>query len=297
MISIHKCPICKGTDIRQVYNCTDYTVSKKQFDIKECTSCTFRFTSPRPNDSDLGQYYLSADYISHNNEAKKLVDKIYLIARSYTLQWKRKLIDTINNDPSAKRLLDYGCGTGSFLNHMSRNGWTTTGLEPSVQARKVAEQQTGQKIYSDITDITQDQFEIVTLWHVLEHIPQLHQTIEQLKALLTANGKLIIAVPNHKSLEANKFKEHWAGYDVPRHLCHFNQATMNKLMIQHGLRIASIVPMKLDSYYISLLSQKYLNNNYPSILHLPKAVMMGFRSNLAARTNNEYSSLIYVISK
>lgn len=297
MISINECPICNGSKIKPVFQCKDYTVTNKLFEIKECTDCTFRFTSPRPTDRDLGQYYLSNDYISHSNEAKKLTDKIYLLARNYTLGWKRKLIDSLNFEQPTKRLLDYGCGTGSFLNHMIQHGWTATGLEPSEQARQIAERLTGQKLISSLAELENQEFDIITLWHVLEHVPLLHQTIDQLKGILATNGRLIVAVPNYKAHEEETFKNHWAGYDVPRHLWHFNQVTMAKLMTQHGLRIARTVPLKLDAYYISLLSEKYFNNNQQSLIHLPKAFFKGLQSNLSARRTNEYSSLIYVITK
>jgi len=297
MIELKECPLCKANTFQTVTTCKDNTLTNELFQIQECSSCTLRLTNPRPEQSDLPRYYLSDDYISHSNKATTIMDRVYLIARSYTLRWKQHIIEQLLRPSQTKKLLDVGCGTGAFLTHMIKNGWNGNGTEPSENAREIAEQSAKIKIYPELDSITNDRYDVITLWHVLEHIPNLDQTISKLKTLLTEPGKLIIAVPNYNSNESKHYKHNWAGYDVPRHLWHFSQSAMTTLTKKHGLRIAKIIPMKLDAYYISLLSERYQNESRPSVLHYPKAIIRGLLSNRSARKTSEYSSLIYVINK
>jgi 2-polyprenyl-3-methyl-5-hydroxy-6-metoxy-1,4-benzoquinol methylase len=257
--------------------------------------CTFRITSPRPEDSRIGKYYLSENYISHAAAAKSIFDRIYLIARKYALKTKQRLIEQ-NSIRTKNNLLDYGCGTGSFLNHMRHVGWNVEGVEPSEIARTIIKKQSHINVSPDIESITKNNFDVITLWHVLEHVSNLDYVLQQLYLRLSDHGIIIVAVPNHKSWDGEKYQQHWAGYDVPRHLWHFSQQTMNSIVAKNGLKIEQTLPMKLDAYYISLLSEKY-KTGASTIGGAINALINGFRSNITARKNNEYSSLIYILKK
>jgi 2-polyprenyl-3-methyl-5-hydroxy-6-metoxy-1,4-benzoquinol methylase len=251
-------------------------------------------TNPRPEDDHISSYYQSQDYISHTNKASSLIDWIYLRARKYTLSWKLRIINTASS--KSKTLLDYGCGTGAFLQYCQQHDWNVQGIEPSAEARSMASKIVGRNIVPDINQLTDLTYDVITLWHVLEHVPDLNGTIQKLKDKLTDNGTMFIAVPNHTSWDGKRYREHWAGYDVPRHLWHFSQSTMKTLFAKNDLKVVGILPMKLDAYYISLLSEKYKRQN-TSVGGMITAFVNGFRSNLNANHNNEYSSLIYVIKK
>ena len=297
MLAITQCPICQGKNFSEYLHCTDYTVSHETFTIVKCNSCGFLLTSPRPNDSDLGKYYLSDDYISHSNKSTSLVDQIYKISRSFTLKWKINLVKSnLNfNENATPRLLDFGCGTGEFLLKSKQHGFHVTGVEPSSIARDQATSLIQEKVSPDITN-AEGTFDVITLWHVLEHIPDLNTIIEQLRSRLSKNGTMFIAVPNHQSLDAKIYKAQWAGYDVPRHLWHFNQATMTMLLKNHSLKLEKVIPMKLDAFYVSLLSEKYRNNKN-SLAGMTSAFLNGIKSNRTAKTNKEFSSLIYIARK
>jgi predicted SAM-dependent methyltransferase len=128
------------------------------------------------------------------------------------------------------------------------------------------------------------------MWHVLEHVPDLNNRIEEIKSLLKQSGVLLIAVPNSSALDALHYKQYWAAYDVPRHLYHFTPITMQKLFTKHGFVLAQTLPMHFDSFYVSLLSEKYMHGKSRVI----PAVINGVRSNLSAMNSGNYSSLIYV---
>ena len=287
MDEITACPICSNARLTTSLRCKDHTVSLEEFSILRCPLCDLGITSPRPR--QLEKYYASNNYISHTSSGKGIINKLYLIARRYTLNRKLKLINRFSARGS---LLDYGCGTGDFLRQCERASWSVTGVEPSERALKLAKT-ASVHVYRELPE--NKIYDIITLWHVLEHVPDLNHIVEKLKGCLAENGTLFIAVPNMKSHDAKHYNSIWAGYDVPRHLWHFSPTAMKKLLEKHALRFIDTKPMKLDSYYVSILSEKYSNNS--SFMALIKGVFNGFFSNISARKTGHYSSLIYIAKK
>ncbi len=280
------CPICNSDKSKLHLTVKDYTVSQKKFDIIKCNKCDFLYTNPRPNIESLGAYYKSDNYISHTNKSNNPINIVYKLARTQTLKWKFNLA----NKSNPKSLLDYGCGTGHFLNYCAKKGIDINGFEPDKDARNIAKESLEESIFSDTNEIN-TKFDAITLWHVLEHIPNLNEVLDWLKSHLTKNGKLIIAVPNPDSYDAALFKEHWAAYDVPRHLYHFTKDTLTQLANKHSFCVEYIHPMKLDSFYVSLLSNQHQFARSKPI----KSFLNGFKSNTYAKKDMNYSSLIYVL--
>jgi 2-polyprenyl-3-methyl-5-hydroxy-6-metoxy-1,4-benzoquinol methylase len=188
--------------------------------------------------------------------------------------------------------MDYGCGTGDFLLTCKEKGYQIFGVEPSRKARVEASGKLGRVVNSNLDSLGERKFDSITLWHVLEHVPDIKTTIATLKSHLNQKGTLIIAVPNHKSYDAKKYKQYWAGYDLPRHLWHFDQEILVKIIENAGLQFEKVIPMKLDSYYVSILSSKYMPGN--KLINLLKSFKNGLLSNMSAKITNEYSSLIYI---
>lgn len=289
------CPVCASTELRAVLQVKDYTVSGERFTVTECNSCTLRFTQDVPDAITIAPYYKSENYISHTNTVKGLVNRLYHFVRKRTLIGKRRLLTRVTG-LSQGNLLDMGSGTGAFLGEMKSNGWSTTGLEPDPDARKVAKETYGIELskLELLSSLPANSFDAITLWHVLEHVHQLGDTLRQLKAVLKNTGKLIIAVPNYTAIDESIYKEHWAAYDVPRHLYHFSPQSIKELMEKNGLKVDAYKPMWYDSFYISMLSSKYKNGRIKWI----SACWNGLRSNMAAlKDTKKCSSVIYVISK
>jgi SAM-dependent methyltransferase len=289
------CPVCASESIKNIFQANDHTVSRSLFPVAECAQCTLRFTQDVPDAAAMIPYYKAAAYISHTNTSKGLINRLYQIVRKRTLVKKRKLVQEYSGLKKG-RLLDVGSGTGAFVAEMKKNGWEVTGLEPDEDARKMA-----RKVFHlDLDDtatfyqMAPGSFDVITLWHVLEHVHDLSAYVEQLKNLLDKNGKLLVAVPNYTALDASIYQEDWAAYDVPRHLYHFSPASMKWLMEAHGLRIHSYLPMWYDSFYISLLSSKNKDGRTRWI----SALINGLRSNLKAMSDpKKCSSVIYVIER
>lgn len=289
------CPVCGSAKISNVLTVKDHTVSHQSFVVMECRECTLRFTQDVPDATAIAPYYKSENYISHTNTSKGLINRLYQSVRKRTLKQKRKLLQK-QLGMQQGRLLDVGSGTGAFAKYMQDNGWKITGLEPDADARKVASDVNG-LILDDISrfyDLTPHSFDAITLWHVMEHVHDLHRYVQQLRELLVSNGKLFVAVPNYTSRDAGVYQEHWAAYDVPRHLYHFSPQSMKVLMEKNGLKITAYKPMWYDSFYISLLSSQYKHGK----ANLAGAFMNGLRSNIRAMGDvHRCSSVIYVMGK
>ena len=272
--------------------CKDHLVSEESFALVECQNCQLLYTNPRPTQENLPKYYQSQDYISHTSKANNLTNIVYKIARFYTIRRKYKLITKYQQ---TGKILDYGCGTGNLLRYFQNKNWSVKGVEPDPNARHIATKENKLEVIENINKIgKEEKFDVIMLWHVMEHIADLKKTARKLVRHLEDNGIMIIAVPNHKSYDAAYYKENWAGYDVPRHLYHFNQLNIKELFTKMKVKLKETHPMKLDPYYVALLSEKNIGkpNNYL------KAIKIGYRSNKAAIQNdNNFSSIIYVVKK
>jgi len=275
-------------------SCIDYTVSGEKFNLLKDSEADFLITSPRPLAKDLMAYYENDNYISHTDKKNTLFDKIYQKVRFYTTKSKVKKISKIKIN--IKNILDVGCGTGDFLNACLQKKWQVFGVEPHNNARAIAQKKIKKNcLYNSIETLEQQKpnqkFDVITLWHVLEHIPNLDSYIKSLKRLLEPDGILIIAVPNFLSFDAQYYKSFWAAYDVPRHLWHFSPKAIKLLFKKVDLQVAAIWPMVFDSFYISFLSEK----NKTGKQNIVSASFIGFWSNMKAFFSKNYSSLTYVL--
>ena len=293
MILLDKCPVCSGNSLDKLLECYDFTASKENFTIVSCGTCNFTFTNPRPLDKKLGDYYKSDMYISHTNNTKGLFNWMYQTVRNYAIGTKVSLLKSIKKTGTH---LDIGCGTGEFLNSCKLAGFTTKGIEPSELARNQAINNHGLNISSntDLSQYTDQEFDSISMWHVLEHVPALNETIKQFDRLLKPDGKIIIAVPNHKSWDATFYKEFWAAWDVPIHLWHFSTETIQQLFKNSNFSLEKTKPMIFDSFYVSLLSEEFKTGKKNFIT----GFIIGFISNLAGLFSKRgHSSAIYVFKK
>jgi predicted SAM-dependent methyltransferase len=169
-----------------------------------------------------------------------------------------------------------------------------SGIEPDPDARAAAQRLHGiaLKTEQSLKEFNAASFSVITLWHVLEHLHDLNDNISSIKRLLKDSGKLIVAVPNHTSYDAQYYKEYWAAYDVPRHLYHFNPDSIGRLFEKHGFVLETTKPMKWDAYYVSMLSEKYKSGSTNYL----NSFFRAFVSNARAH-HSRFSSQIYILSK
>lgn len=285
-----KCPSCNSENTNLVYKTKDYFLTQDDFDIYNCKDCKITFTSPFPN--NLSKYYETTEYLSHDTENNGILGKVYNYLRNINIRNKYNIVTKYINKGS---ILDIGSGTGELLNYFKNNNWQTQGVEPSEKARQYAISKHNLNIVDEpeLTRLTKSSYDVISMWHVLEHVPDINKRIVNISQLLKKNGVIIIAVPNINSPDSQYYKEHWAALDVPRHLYHFSKESMKILLEQHKFQIIDHYPMKMDAYYVSMLSEKYLKRKTIWI----NAILRGFISNLKARKNNNYSSMIFVVKR
>lgn len=287
--SLTNCPVCAETRFSPCLTATDYLVSRAEFAIMQCDTCRFRFTNPRPTANSIGAFYESADYVSHHDDGRGLMDVAYRTVRSVALKQKVRLITAQHGGPG--QLLDVGCGTGAFLAEAAQTGWQIAGVEPDPDAANRAAQRTNAVILPDVFTLPDDfRADVITFWHVLEHVHRLSETIERGAALLNPGGKILIAVPNPDSLDARQFGRFWAAYDLPRHLYHFTPDTITRLFAKHGLALQHRQGMPFDAFYIALISNRYKTGSSNPV----GSLLTGLRSNLKAAQDGNFSSNIYV---
>ncbi len=268
----------------------DFTVSQEVFSLYYNRTYDLLMTDPIPTKEVLGNYYQSENYISHTDGKRNLFERIYQGVKKVAL---RKKVDLLfKQTKTVGALLDIGCGTGDFLVEAKNRGWTVNGYEPNEKARDLAKEKK-LDVVDYLKELPDHSFDVITLWHVLEHIPNLQEQIIELNRLLKPDGKLILAVPNYKSYDALYYKEYWAAFDVPRHIWHFSQKAIDRIFTPFDFKVDELQPMLFDSFYVSLLSEQYKTGKKNWI----KAFFIGLRSNVEARNSMEYSSLIYCLSK
>ena len=266
----------------------DYSVSKETFALLYNKEYDLLKTHPFPDLSVLPKYYESEDYISHTDGKRTFFEKIYHFVKKRAIKNKVKLINSYHKNKGA--LLDVGCGTGDFLVEAQNQGWKATGYEPNEAAKKLTNSKNVSTI-DDLVSLSANSFDVITLWHVLEHVPNLEEYIKNLKKLLKPSGTLIVAVPNYKSYDAIYYKRHWAAYDVPRHLWHFSKKSIKRLFSDVDMNLACVLPMWFDSFYVSMLSEKHKTGK----INFIKAIFIGLRSNCVGLFKKEFSSHIYVL--
>jgi SAM-dependent methyltransferase len=293
MEKLKACLVCGHTEFTKELTCKDYVATGESFDLQRCESCGFLFTNPRPAPQEIGPYYQSDRYVSHagNKRGFSFMYKVYDWVRDYSINKKLAHIKTYHKKGA---LMDLGCGLGYFLDGVVKDGtFEALGVDISDDAIDYVKNRFGYHVKneSQLNSITPHLFDVITQWHVLEHVHLLNERMQQLKSLLKADGTMFIAVPNSDSWDARHYKQFWDGYDVPRHLYHFNRKSFNLLMEKHGFKVVETRSMPFDAPYISMRSEVHRGNN----LEMLRGAISGLRSTFSAMKNNDHSSLLFVV--
>jgi 2-polyprenyl-3-methyl-5-hydroxy-6-metoxy-1,4-benzoquinol methylase len=296
IVTIENCPVCGSHDFEKIFDVVDYFSSKEEFPVCDCKQCGFRFTNNFPSDDSIGKYYDSPDYISHSDSKRGLTNKLYHLFRKYMLRRKIDIVASHAESGNIK-LLDIGCGTGYFMNAVKQRGWRVAGIEKEDKARQKAISNFALDIKDEkgFFEMERSSFDVITLWHVLEHLEKLNESLEKINDILTPDGTVVIALPNHHSYDARFYQGFWAAYDVPRHLWHFSPPTIEKMLAKHHLSIVKRYRMPLDAFYIALLSEKY--RGIPTLMRYVRAFLIGMAGFTRSIFNSERSSSMIYIAK
>lgn len=287
-----KCPWCDSEKTQMHLWVKDLFLTKENFEIHECLQCGLLFTKPRPQPNEIGKYYQSEEYYSHHENKKGFIPKLYEKVKSVNLKNKYNMA---TKGKGVGKMLDIGCGVGDFLHVMEQNGWECVGIEPSEDAKAIAHKRVKGNVLApkQIEELPNESFDLITMWHVLEHVDDLKGEIRHLERMLKPGGRLVLALPNFKSADAQYYKDYWAAYDVPRHLNHFCKESIRNIFKNSSLQLKQVEKLVWDAYYISYMSEKYLNHSLP----LLKGAYRGLLSNKKANSSGEWSSLVYILEK
>ena len=289
------CPMCHGKQTSLRVSCRDHFTTGEVFDVYECSDCSLIWTLNPPTPDCMGAYYDTDAYISHSNTKQGIVNKVYHLVRSFMLYKKALLIEK-HTPTKPGSLLDIGAGIGLFCNYMRKRGWQIEGIEPSVKARSYAQECYNLKLkdVSHLSKLPKESKDIVTLWHVLEHIPNMNEELSLIHSIIKPGGKLVLALPNPASFDASVYKEFWAAYDVPRHLWHFKALALTRLLEKYNFRLIDLKTMPFDGFYISILSEQHKKNSFAFL----KGGWTGLKGWLKSQRRKEKSSsLIYIFEK
>lgn len=293
MKTIEKCPICNNSKLSQWLKTKDYFLTNEEFVIMQCDNCGFKFTNPQPEEENLHKYYETENYISHSQKNQSgIISKLYNFVKIFNTKNKYRIIKKYSDKGS---LLDIGAGNGYFANYMKNKNWLVDGVEPNITARKYAQNNFSIELKDeDFLDETEhEKYDVITMWHVLEHVSKLSERITQISRLIKNNGKIFIAIPNINSKDAEFYKKYWAGLDTPRHLWHFSEKDIKNLLQNTDLQLIKTKGLKFDSFYISIMSEKNINKKG----NIFRAMYIGLISNLFYAKKRGYSSMIYILAK
>ncbi|MDR0937862.1 MAG: class I SAM-dependent methyltransferase [Mediterranea sp.] len=294
-LNIDACPLCGGAQLEHVMDCTDFYASGERFELCSCERCGFLFTQGAPVEAEMGKYYASPDYISHTDTRKGAMNSVYHVVRSLMLRRKARLVSREAHRKTG-HLLDIGAGTGYFAHAMARRGWDVAAVEKSEAARAFAKQRFDLELKPEtaLAELEAGSFDVITLWHVMEHLEPLNDTWKRCHDLLTGKGRLVVAVPNCSSYDAQRYGADWAAYDVPRHLWHFTPDTIHQLATKHGFVMTARHPMPFDAFYVSMLSEKHRGSSFAFARGLYTGTLAWIS---ALRQKERSSSMIYVFRK
>jgi 2-polyprenyl-3-methyl-5-hydroxy-6-metoxy-1,4-benzoquinol methylase len=286
-INIQNCPLCDSTNQEKFLDVKDNMITQEDFTIVKCNDCGFRFTNPRPSQETIGRYYQDEKYVSHSSTKKGLINWLYNLVRNRTLNQK---VNLIGKRTIGKSLIDIGAGTGHFLARAKLKGFDVKGFEPDDIARANALDQNNLNLLdlSELKNVQAKSVDVVSMWHVAEHLYDVKEEMTQIASKLKTSGILVIAVPNLEALDAKVYGAGWAAYDVPRHLSHFSKKDIDFLAQTLNMKCVEVLPMKFDSFYVSMLSERYKKGS------LLKAFWNGLKSNLNAKVGG-FSSQIYIL--
>ena len=292
--SINRCPVCGHSSFKHFLNVPDWLVSKEVFELQQCEQCQFVFTANAPLEKDAGPYYNSEEYVEHSDTSSGLIYSVYHVARRAMLHYKYIKIKRLH---AGKKLLDVGSGSGYFLNFMKKKGYNVTGVEISKKAVALCKKNFGIKAHSPsefLEEKLDTDYDIISLWHVFEHVYSYDAYFELFSKSLNNNGYLILALPNCDSQDARMNKSYWGAYDTPRHIWHFTSKTIELFAMGRGFKMIKKHRMPLDPFFNVMVSDSYKDK----FTFLPLTLLKGLYSYIISLLNIEKSSsIIYIFQK
>lgn len=279
------CPLCGSTNARPIAQLPDLLLELPgSFVLVRCAECTMLYQNPQLEPHELEAFYPQAysPYIAPPWANPNLLKRIQHL---YALKQRWRLVEQWAPRRSGKRsILDIGCATGSFLAAGS-DDWQTVGVEFSAEAAQTARKHYGLTVYQGTVEqapLASGQFDVVSMWDVLEHVPDPTRTLRIVHRLLRPDGVLVARVPNLDAWDAQVFGDCWAGLDQPRHMFVTSEATLARLLETTGFAPVAYSCIRVGTYGMLMLSWRFwLQQHAPATRW--RALLYRLLDNLPAR--------------
>ena len=232
-IATRSCPLCGELEVRLHFDNITLPGSEVRFQVVTCQSCGLTYTQPLPDEDRIAQLYTDIYYIG-GHEQHAWVGALRSLFHRAVLRWRQSILKG-----KTGRILDVGCGSGDFLLVMKKAGWEACGLDPSPSACALAAKKGLTVHNSKLADfqVPDRSFDVITMWHVLEHLPEPERDLCVARRVLRDDGLLVVEVPNFTCATARLSGASWYGLDVPRHLQHFTAQTLELLLNEAGFSV------------------------------------------------------------
>lgn len=270
-----ECSLCGNKKTKHFLETKDFAYTKESFRLRKCERCELIETHPKP--TDIEKYYDFKNYDSYGQK-KSFFGIVYSFVQNINSNYKLSLLK------KNKLTLDYGSGSGHFVNFARKNGYEIYGYEPINKT-------SNNLIYDNVSEIQNKKFDQITMWHVLEHTKNPKALLKRIKRMINKDGELFVALPNLDSYDNTYYGKYWAGYDAPRHLHHFNRNSFSFMCQRVGFEIIKTKPLYFDSFYVSMLSEKNKERFFWPI----SGFIIGLISNILSFFTKKHSSIIYII--
>lgn len=251
------CALCGCGESTREYTVGDWRYGRpEKFGVVRCRSCGLVYTSPRPTPAAIGAFY-PAGYLPHTPPNQSSARRLLRALRRQIFSGRKSaataLLGLVHNsvtfrglvwkESPSPRVLDVGCGVGEYLGVWQALGWDIEGVEVNEAAAALARSELSAEIHvANVEDLQLpgESFDLITMSHCLEHTYSPGHVLQQIHGWLKPNGRLLLMVPNYDSLDRRLFGERWLGFEVPRHLYHFDQRSIRRLLEQHGYVVLAI---------------------------------------------------------
>jgi len=281
------CPLCNSDKSTITFNGKDFLYSKKDFTVVSCSSCGVMYTNPRVKKNQIGNYYFKgySPYkpVKRNPLLRTMIDLSGNIFGNINIEIHKDI-----KSYNFKTVLEVGPGSGSLLQFLKKNNYQVAGVEIDNDCVERIKAQGIECYCGELSDYKRmlgtRKFELIILCHVLEHLYNPREIIEIIYSLLSDNGILYMILPDVGSIEAKLFGKYWIGWDLPRHVVHYNRNTVRDLLTKSGFKVISIRKNISSSFFIESIGFRFLNGKMPNavykLLYYPWKILTPLHSNL-----------------
>ena len=254
------CALCNSSNYHTILTGCDYKIpSEHKYNLVKCKKCGLIYLNPRPTKEVMDRFYLKEYFDTEKQSLNKIVAAL---GRQLQDNRARRVVKI----KKVGKVLDIGCGKGGFMYSLKRRNWDVCGLDPSSSPIKLIRDGLKNRVFNcELKDchFEDKYFDVITLWHVFEHLPNPMDELREIHRILKDDGIMILTIPNINSVQFRLFKEKCFHLDIPRHLYHYSMETIEKMLSKARFRAANIKHLSFE-----FLSLEFLRGPYKTLVKL-----------------------------